>query len=237
MRFPGSRTMNKWVWAAQKTLYRLLNMQRIPQEQHRVALVNSMGFEGQWDTHRTFQMDFLRKNGVTETSRFLEIGSGPLTLAIPLMQHLAPGHYTGVDVRESVTNLAYMEISRAGLSARNPRLIVAQDFGVAALGEETFDVIWSFSVLYHLRDDLVEDLFATVKKRLAPDGRYWANLNDQMSEGDWLEFPFQNRKVEFYEEIARKNGLTLTALGTIEALGFTGPGPEKTNVMFEVRHG
>ena len=236
MRFPGSRTLNTSVLKAQNVLYRRLNMSRIPEEEHRLKLVEAMGFDGQWDDHRVFQMDFLRRRGMTETSRFLEIGSGPLTLAIPLMQELAPGHYTGVDVRESVMNLAYMEIARAGVSARNPRLIVAGDFGAAALGDETFDILWSFSVLFHLSDELIEEWFANVKRRLAPTGHYWANFNDGLEDSRWLEFPFLNRKAEFYEDIAQRNGLTMKTLGTIEELGFAGPGEDRKNTMIEIRH-
>jgi hypothetical protein len=137
MRIPGSRTVNKQIMKARMFLYDALRMDCVQEERHRLKLVNAMGFDGQWDDHRNFQMDFLRRNGLNPSKRFLEIGSGPLTLAIPLMQELNVGNYTGVDVRETVTNLAYLEISRAGLSGRNPRLIVANDFGAKALGDET----------------------------------------------------------------------------------------------------
>ncbi len=153
------------------------------------------------------------------------------------MQELEPGNYTGVDVRGSVINLAYNEISRAGLADRNPRLIVSDNFAVTALGDETFDMIWSFSVLYHLSDELVEEWFANVKKRLAPEGRYWANFNDGVDDSRWLEFPFLKRDVKFYEDLAEKNGLRLEVLGTIEDLGFKGQGVEKNNRMIEITHG
>jgi len=236
MRIPGSRTFKKYLYKTQHSFYDALQMDRVPEERHRIALINSMGFDGQWELHRTFQMDFLRRNGLTGNTRFLEIGSGPLTLAIPLMQELNPGNYTGVDVRESVTNLAYLEVSRAGLSARNPRLIVSNDFGATALGDATFDVVWSFSVLYHLSDELIEEWFTNLKNRLAPDGRYWANINDDMEESRWLEFPFVNRNVDFYETAASKQKMTLKTLGTLAELGFKGEGPEKNNTMIEIRH-
>lgn len=236
MRFPGSRTIAKYKLKSQQVLFNLLGMEAVLAERRRHALVVSMGFEGQWDNHRTFQMDFLRRNGLTPETRFLEYGSGPLTLGLPLMQELAPGGYTGVDVRESVMNLAYDEIQRSGQTARNPRLIVSDDFGAKALRDETFDMIWSFSVLYHLSDDLIEALFANIKKRLDPKGIYWANINTTVAESQWLEFPFVNRTPDFYEEIASCNGLQLSKLGKIADLGFFGTGPEKDNIMLEIRH-
>lgn len=236
MRIPGSRTLSKNFMNTKALLYDALQMEKVHEERHRLSLVRAMGFDGQWDNHRTFQIDFLRHNGLNRGVRFLEIGSGPLTLGIPLIRELDPGKYTGVDARESVTNLAYMEISRAGLAARNPRLIVSDNFGETALGDETFDMIWSFSVLYHLSDELVDEWFASLKKRLAPEGRYWANCNDRMEESRWLEFPFVNRSVDFYESVASRRDLALNVIGTIEALGFKGTGPEKGNIMIEVRH-
>lgn len=236
MRMPGSRTVKKYTMKTQQFLYDALGMKRVEEETHRLARVVAMGFEGQWDDHRIFQMDFLRRNGLNGQTRFLEIGSGPLTLAIPIMQELDPGNYTGVDVRESVMNLAYKEIAREGLAGRNPRLIVSDNFAATVLGNETFDMIWSFSVLYHLSDELVEDWFANVRKRLAPKGRYWANFNDDMDESRWLEFPFVRRGVEFYEDLAERNGLRLRVLGTIGDLGFKGQGMEKNNRMIEVTH-
>ncbi|MEL6466756.1 MAG: class I SAM-dependent methyltransferase [Pseudomonadota bacterium] len=236
MRFPGGRTIAKYKLKSKKALFDVLGMDAVMEERRRQALVVSMGFEGQWDDHRAFQMDFLRRNGLTEKTRFLEYGSGPLTLGLPLMRELAPGGYTGVDVRDSVMNLAYEEVHRAGQTARNPRLIVASDFGAEALAGENFDMIWSFSVLYHLSDDLIEALFANIKARLAPQGTYWANINTTVAESQWLEFPFLNRAPDFYAEIAGRNGLALSQLGTIAELGFVGTGPEKDNTMLEIRH-
>lgn len=236
MRLPGSRTFAKYTLKTQAFLYDALNMERFSEEMHRRALVKAMGFDGQWQEHREFQMGFLRQNGLTAKTRFLEIGSGPLTLGIPLMQELDTGNYTGIDVRESVTNLAYLEVSRADLAGRNPRLIVSNDFGASALGNETFDMVWSFSVLFHLSDDQIEEWFANVKKRLAPGGRYWANFNDEMEESRWLEFPFVNRKSEFYEQIAEKNGLAFKKLGTLQELGLKGMGAERNNIMIELKH-
>ncbi|SDW99021.1 Methyltransferase domain-containing protein [Ruegeria halocynthiae] len=236
MRFPGRRTIGAYSMKAQAFLYHAMKMSRVTEEMRRVNLAEAMGFDGQWDDHREFQMAFLQENGLNEQTRFLEIGSGPLTLGIPLIQLLDAGNYTGVDIRENVSNLAYNEIARAGLARKNPRLIVSDNFGASSLGDETFDVIWSFSVLFHLSDDLVNALFSNVKKRLSPKGRYWANYNNISEESQWLEFPFVNRTGDFYERIAKNNGLSYNELGAIQQLGFNGRGQEKNNVMFELAH-
>lgn len=204
------------------------------QEQEKLSL--AMGFVGQWDEHRRFQMEFLKSKGVEPHHRFLEIGSGPLTLGTALILYLDANRYTGVDVRASVNNIAYSELSKHALAEKNPRLLTSTSFGADEVGDVAYDFILSFSVMFHLTDELVTQLFERVGKTLAPDGRYWANINRHEDESRWLEFPFQKREPAFYGELAGRNGLEMTELGTLKDLGFGLDTPEKSNVFLEFRH-
>ena len=65
-----------------------------------------MGFRGQFEKHRRFQMTFFRERGLVPSSRLLEIGCGPLTAGIPIIEYLEPGNYVGVDIRSSVLHLS-----------------------------------------------------------------------------------------------------------------------------------
>ena len=124
-------------------------------DRHR--LEDAMGFRGQFDEHRRFQIAFLREQGLVPSSRFLEIGCGPLTAGIPVIEYLETGNYVGIDVRSSVLDLAWKEVGKAGLAVKNPRLICSSSFGSTELGAQTFDFILSFSVLYHLNDDILKN--------------------------------------------------------------------------------
>ncbi len=220
--------------AFQNAMFSAFNLREVIGREERAELVKAMGFDGQWDEHRRFQLAFLQEKGVESNHRFLEIGSGPLTLGIPLIEYLDKGKYVGIDVRDSVQNIAYREISKYKLSTKNPRLIVSGSFGAAELGEEQFDSIISFSVLYHLTDELVQNLFEQIARRISPSGRYWANINASVEESRWLEFPFVKRDVEFYHEIATAQGLQLKELGTLEQNGFRRAGLEKDNLLLEL---
>lgn len=233
MRIPGSRTFADLAARAQDGLFDALAMREVIERRERRELAVAMGFEGQWDEHRRFQMDFLRRHGLRSETCVLEIGFGPLTLGIPLIRELDDGNYTGIDVRESVANMAYQQLAKEGLAGKNPRLIVSDRFGAETLRQETFDIIWSFSVLFHLDDERVTAWFAEVRRRLSPAGRYWANINTVVDDSRWLEFPFLRRQPEFYGELGQRNGLRMTVLGTLTDQGFLGNGMERENLLVE----
>lgn len=202
-------------------------------EKHR--LEDAMGFRGQFDEHRRFQIVFLKEQGMIPSSKLLEIGCGPLTGGIPIIDYLEPSNYIGIDVRSSVLDLSWMEIGKAGLSAKNPRLICSRSFGSTELGDQRFDFILSFSVLYHLSDEILASYFAAVRNRLNPGGVCFANVNVLSDSSRWLEFPFLKRTIANYRDMAAKYGLETTSLGEIKDLGFRLPGEERRNEMLVFR--
>jgi SAM-dependent methyltransferase len=218
-----NRTRAKLVFECKKLVFSGANLQPMLDEQRARTLEDHMGFRGQWQEHRRFQFDFLKSVGLKPESTLLEIGCGPLTLAIPAIDYLERGHYTGIDVRPEVLNLAHSEIALRNLSSKNPRLLYSESFGSELT--ETFDFVWSFSVLYHLTDDLLNQCLAQVARR----GVYYANVNTVDAESRWLQFPFVCRSLDFYRDQAAKHGLTVTVIGQLQDLGFRLAGQEKTN--------
>jgi cyclopropane fatty-acyl-phospholipid synthase-like methyltransferase len=194
----------------------------------------SMGFPGQWEEHRRFQIDFLRKNGLLPHHSLMEIGCGPLTGGVPIIDYLDQDKYVGVDVRASVLNMSWKEVSKAELAGKNPRLIQSTSFGDNALGDMRFDYVLTFSVLYHLSDELLDACFKAVANRLKPAGTYFANINTETNSDRWLEFPFLKRTLGDYEAVAAKAGLKITELGTLADLGFKLPGEERLNRMLRI---
>ena len=229
-----SRTRAELAYRAKLALFKAGRIQRALDESQQRVLETHMGFRGQWVEHRRFQLDFVKSIGLAKDSRLLEIGCGPLTLGLPAIDYLDPNRYTGIDVRPEVLDLAWSQIGSSRLASKNPRLIHSTSFGAVELGDASFDIIWSFSVLFHLTDELVDALFAQVSRRLAPGGKYCANINLKQEESTWLQFPFVKREVDFYRGIAERNGMKLTELGTLESLGFGLQAIEKNNVMIRV---
>jgi 2-polyprenyl-3-methyl-5-hydroxy-6-metoxy-1,4-benzoquinol methylase len=230
-----SRTRRRAKLAFKGLLFDGARLQELVEVRRKNALEDSMGFRGQWEEHRRFQIDFLKSHGLSPAHTLLEIGCGPLTGGVPIIGYLQPSHYFGIDIRESVLNLAWQEVGLENLSAKNPRLIHSSTFGAGELGNERFDFVLSFSVLYHLSDELLAQYFSTVSARLKDDGRCFAQVNTHLPDSTWLEFPFLMRTVEKYMQFAAAANLEGRSHGTIEALGFSFNGPERFNEMLEFR--
>jgi cyclopropane fatty-acyl-phospholipid synthase-like methyltransferase len=230
-----SRTRRRAKLALKGFIFDVGRLQELVDFRRIRALEDSMGFRGQWDEHRRFQIEFLRSRGLHPPHRLLEIGCGPLTGGIPIMAYLQPNHYCGIDIRPAVLDLAWQEVGIAGLSARNPRLIHSSSFGATELGDERFNFVLSFSVLFHLSDEMLAACFLQVARRLEQGGVCLAQVNTHLPDSTWLEFPFVKRTVAQYIEQAAAAGLQGRSLGTIEALGFGLPGEERLNEMLEFR--
>ena len=229
------RTRALWKRNVQAWLFDAAGLQGLLDERERNALEDHMGFRGQWDEHRRFQIQELRNLGLKPSCSLLEIGCGPLTAGIPLIDYLGADRYVGVDVRSAVLDLSWQQVGKAGLSTKNPRLIRSNDFGVNELGDRKFDFVWSFSVLYHLSDEILDQLFCQVSQRLRPDGQFVANVMTDMENSTWLEFPFVRRTVDSYSAVAGKYGLKTVNLGTLAELGFRLPGEERNNPLLQFK--
>jgi cyclopropane fatty-acyl-phospholipid synthase-like methyltransferase len=229
------RTRRSITYSIKAFIFDLAGLQEMLDLRDKNRLEDSMGFRGQFDEHRRFQIALLKEQGLIPSHNILEIGCGPLTGGIPIIEYLEPGNYVGVDVRSSVLDLSWKEVGKAGLSQKNPRLICSSSFGSSELSGRTFDFILSFSVLYHLSDEILDTYFDMVRNRLKLNGVCFANVNifDQSSE--WLEFPFLKRTKERYQENAIKHGLRMHDLGELSDLGFRLSGQERRNRMLSFR--
>ena len=100
-----------------------------------------------------------------------------------------------------------------------------------------FDVIFTFSVLIHLEDNIAESCFEFVDNQLSSNGRFFANVNiGNQRDGNWQGFPVVHRSLQFYEDLAAKNGLTLRILGKLIDLGHkSGSKSQDNKVMLEVK--
>ena len=226
-----SRTRRNVKLAVKGLIFDGLDLQELMDVRRRRALEDSMGFHGQWDEHRRFQIAFLKEHGLQPQHDFLEIGCGPLTGGLPIIRYLEPNRYVGIDIRSSVIDLAWQEIGLAKLGVKNPRLICSSSFGQEELMNKKFDFIFSFSVLYHLSDPILREYFDTVAHRLKPRGICVAQVNTHLDSSGWLQFPFLKRTIDNYAEAAGAAGLTSKNLGPIDKLGFKLGGAERLNEM------
>ncbi|MEE9329764.1 MAG: hypothetical protein V3V30_06460, partial [Parvularculaceae bacterium] len=69
--------------------------------------------------------------------------------------------------------------------------------------------------------------------RLTEGGRFWGNINTKVDDSEWLQFPFLRRSPDFYQQLAKQNGLQMTNHGPLHTLGFTLQGAERENILLE----
>lgn len=172
-----------------------------------------------WPMKRAFQIDFLRRQGLRPEQALLDIGCGSLRGGAALISYLKPGCYVGIDVRENVLAEARDELRREKLEVKRPELVRVEDMAALDLGR-CFDVLWAFSVLFHLADPILDTCFAMAARHLTPDGVFYANIIDGDGAcGEWQGFPVAPRPLETYRAFALRHGLYTRVIGSLAELG------------------
>ena len=103
----------------------------------------------------------------------LDVGCGALRGGIHFVRYLEPGHYHGIDINESLLEAGRLELERAGVRGRDPRLLVNGRFELDKFGRR-FDVVLAQSLFTHLPMDSIVRCLAAVRAVLSPDGRFFA---------------------------------------------------------------
>lgn len=210
-------------------------LRRLFEDEHsrRHALVGPASL---WKMKREFQESFLKEKGLKPEHYMLDVGCGTLRGGLPLIDYLSAGHYTGIDVRTEAIEEAKVELRKAGLEEKAPKLIQFKSFDDVEISE-TFDYILAFAVLFHLEDEIFRDCIAFVSERLDAEGRFFANANlGDRSEGKWREFPVVSRDFEFYANEAGKVGLSVKVLGSLKECGHqSGDSRHDEQTMLEFR--
>jgi len=196
-------------------------------------LEGMVGPPGLWRPTQEFTQRFLQQEILEPNTRVLDIGCGPLRGGLPIIKSLNPGCYVGVDVRPSVIDEAHRQVARHHLAEKNPRLFVSTTFGAEELLHTNVDVVWAFSVLFHLSDLQVSEFFSQVSRICS--GRIYANVNTEITPraGTWKEFLFVQRPLEFYDAKASPHGFVLRDRGCLNELGYSAKGQGSSHRMLE----
>jgi len=199
-----------------KKVKRTISNQLLSKKGKRHQMVGDPTF---WKMKQDFQINFLKGQGLKPNQKLMDIGCGTLRGGIPLINYLEEGNYYGVEVREKVLNEGRKELQEEKLEDKKPVLIHFNDFNELNL-EEEFDVMFAFSVLIHLSDDICEKCFQFVGRHLADSGSFFANVNTvPRKEGNWQGFPVVSRPLDFYKTLAHQAGLKMSEVGQLANLG------------------
>lgn len=187
-----------------------------------------VGPPGQWQSRRDLQLALLGEFGLTERTRFLDLGCGSLRLGLPLIDHLAPGHYTGVDIDPDCIAAAQGLIDSFGLLGKAPTVLRSSSFGFDELsGRARFDMIWIFQVFIHLTDEHVRNAMRAIAALLAEGGAAYgtAFVDDRLEtlerRGNWRHYSLAHAPLAYYRERAAEHGLALEGVGAIDKDGWT----------------
>lgn len=187
-----------------------------PEAERRHALVGPANL---WAIKREFQIRFLKAMKLAPESYLFDVGCGTLRGGLPLIEYLHEGHYFGCEVREHVLNEGRLELQEAGLNWKNPVLLLTPDISRLNV-DRKFDFIWAFSVLIHMKDEVLDSTLAFASRHLSDNGVFYANINAGCTpDGEWQGFPVVWRTLDFYQSACARHGLTLSDLGPLSAHG------------------
>ena len=131
---------------------------------------------GSSDTMGRLQRDFLLAQGQAREDPLLYVGCGSLRAGRMLVDHLAPGHYYGVDVHPDLIEAGY----RNELTPRQRELLPEEnlratdrfdcDFGVA------FDMAIAQSVFTHVSLNMMRLCLYRVARVMRPGARFFVTF-------------------------------------------------------------
>lgn len=180
----------------------------------------------QWRALQRFQIDFLTKHGLEPHHQLIDIGCGTLRGGIPLIKLLQTGHYTGIEIRQDVLELARNELRLAGLNHKDAKLIHTTGLSSLAL-EHVAEYVWAFDVLIHMDDDALNGCLSFVSGHMAQGGAFYGNTHiGEGSAGKWRGFPIVRHPMTWYEQTARRFGLVTADVGSLSEHGLVDPQPE-----------
>lgn len=130
---------------------------------------------GLWEELGELQFEFLIKKNLKPHHKLLDIGCGSLRGGLHFIKYLEGNKYYGLDINHSLIEAGKIEVTEAGLSHKNPNLMVDDKF---AFGEfyTKFDFMISISVFTHLPMNIIVRCLSNARENLALDGIYYATF-------------------------------------------------------------
>jgi len=103
----------------------------------------------------------------------LDVGCGSFRLGVHLIPYHHPGRYIGIEASEDLVRAgAEIELPRVGIDPQAVRVVITDRFDLTGLPQVDFAV--AQSAFMHLSLNATAQCIATVVRKLAPRGRFFA---------------------------------------------------------------
>ncbi len=145
-----------------------LSEQEIQQGRHREKV------GGFWEEVGRLQLDYLVRNGLQPHHKLVDIGCGALRGGIPIIRYLRQGNYHGMDINKSLLQAGRIEIKKAGLTNKRPRLLLDDKFKLVKF-QQVFDYGIAISLFTHLPMNFIIRCLVETGKVLARGGLFLAS--------------------------------------------------------------
>ena len=128
---------------------------------------------GKWEEEGAWIFDFLRAQGLRPDHYLLEVGCGSLNAAARLLPFMDQSRYWGFEKNfELYLAGVQIELPRAGVNPVRGHFLANDDFDLSK-APASFDMAIAGSLLRRLPLNGVARCFASVVRKLAPDGRFF----------------------------------------------------------------
>jgi cyclopropane fatty-acyl-phospholipid synthase-like methyltransferase len=168
---------------------------------------------GMWEQIGQLQFDFLLQQGLQPHHHMLDIGCGTLRGGRHFINHLEPGHYTGMDLSPKAIEAGRTLLRNENLEHKTPTLLASRnrDLKFHELAGRRFDFILAQSVFSHLRTEDIRECFQHIASVMNPGAAFYFTFNqaDHNHRTGLKDFAYT---YEHIEQLANSEGHTLTNL-------------------------
>jgi SAM-dependent methyltransferase len=131
-------------------------------------------------------LGLLLEEGITPSSRLLDVGCGALRLGYWAMRLLDPGHYYAIEPNIEMRDVGLALIEEEVIRRAEPHFSENDDFDFSVFGEE-FDFVFAGSVWTHASRQQIRTMLASFATSSSPSGvllasygptsRVWRQIN------------------------------------------------------------
>jgi SAM-dependent methyltransferase len=120
--------------------------------------------------------ELLLHEGLTPSSRVLDVGCGALRLGYWVMRFLDPGCYCGIEPNMEMRERGLELVEPEVVARAQPRFSENDDFDLSVFGER-FDFVFAGSIWTHASKEQIRAMLASFTHSSTPDGRLLASYS------------------------------------------------------------